>query len=184
MKLVVLAKPSRVDGIRKGGACSSQRGLPENWQSQKETHQQRHDFAHKRIIPPWDRYPPFYRRSVTGRLQTGKFLMNGPERDAQRTNRREEPPKISCANAKTANVRSREEIEYFQGNPVADRSAIAAPAIYLSPAHKQWKAEFAQTAQDSARARRSFADRQFHLAYRRAARPCAESTERERPCCQ
>src|ERR1700686_5868329 len=97
--------------------------------------------------------------------------MNGPESDAQRTNRREVPPKISWVNAKTSNVRSREEIEYFQGNPVADRSAIAVPAIYLSPAHKQWKAEFAQTARDSVRAPRSFAGRQFHLAYRRAARP-------------
>src|ERR1700686_3467346 len=171
MKLVVLAKPSRVDGIRKGGACSSQRGLPENWQSQKETHQQRHDFAHKRIIPPWDRYPPFYRRSVTGRLQTGEFLMNGPESDVQRTKPGEGSPKIGCANAKTASVQSREEIEYFRGTPVADRSAIAVPAIYLSPAHKQWKAEFAQTARDSVRAPRSFANPQFHLAYRRAARP-------------
>src|ERR1700686_5744569 len=108
--------------------------------------------------------------------------MNGPESDVQRTDRREVSPKISCANAKTANAQSREEIEYFRGTPVADRSATVERVIYLSPAHKQWKAELAQTAQGSVRAQRSFANPQFHPAYRRAAHPCAESTVSERPC--
>src|SRR5579872_142685 len=88
----------------------------------------------------------------------------------------------ALANATTAGVRSPGERAYYQENRCANRSAIAALAAYPSRARTQSTTEFARMAPGSDRVGPWFADRQFRLAYRKAARPYAESTAQEQPC--